>query len=677
MSAEAIRHENEELRRANEALQAQAQRDAATINALRASLQTKATDTKQKSAAVHASSAFSEQVQAKMPTEFGEFEMVVFSEPGQATGDIALIYGGRDQLRQAASAGPVLARVHSSCFTGEVVGSHRCDCGEQLSSSLRMIATQGVGVLLYLQQEGRGIGLINKLRAYNEQDDGLDTIDANLSLGLPADGREYGNAVAMLQNLGVTTVRLITNNPDKVSKLVEAGIRVDEQVAIVPKKITAPNFKYLQTKAIRMGHTLGARFHSVANGTEEVDLHALPWESSAPDAATNQAQSTAPVDFVMPTDRPAVLFSNQPPFPVVDVNDMWLSVCGFERNEVVGKTMRIIQGPLTERGEVGRLMDTIFLASLPEGTSSIEDIKHEQWSPPSASMWTKAQPSATDSTRPAVAATLINYTKAREPIRNEIEVMPVGSGAGGQEKPHLLAVSKFTQLSPGSVHRMPITDTVQNDSTTLQAMEAALKQFAAGGMVLVADDTDRENEGDLIVAAQFITPEQVAFMVQYCTGIVCVALEPEICDRLKLPLMVEKNEEYMGTKFCITVDKRLGVTTGVSAYDRAATINALANPITQPTDLVRPGHIFPLRCEPGGVVSRGGHTEASVDLCKLTGLVPAGCICELVRPGDTSGEMARREDMNIFARKHQIPTITIAQMQSYIKEHGREKSVHL
>lgn len=187
----------------------------------------------------------------------------------------------------------------------------------------------------------------------------------------------------------------------------------------------------------------------------------------------------------MPTDRPAVLFSNQPPFPVVDVNELWLKTCGFERSEVVGKTMRIIQGPLTERGEVGRLMDTIFLASLPEGASSIEDLKKEPWSPPSASMWTKAQPADTDVRQP-VAATLINYTKTREPMRNEIEVTPVG-GSDGLDKPHLLAVSKFTQLSASSL-TMPDTDTVPEGSSATEAMELALAHYATGGMVLVAGE---------------------------------------------------------------------------------------------------------------------------------------------------------------------------------------------
>lgn len=141
--------------------------------------------------------------------------------------------------------------------------------------------------------------------------------------------------------------------------------------------------------------------------------------------------------------------------------------------------------------------------------------------------------------------------------------------------------------------------------------------------------------GDLIVAAELITEQQVAFMVQHCTGIVCCAMTEEIADRLKLPLMVEQNEEYFGTKFCITVDggPGMGVTTGVSAWDRARTIRALADPATEPPQLVRPGHIFPLRYTVGGVLTRGGHTEASVDLSRWCGLVPAAAICELVKPG--------------------------------------------
>eukprot|EP01051_Picozoa_sp_SAG22_P001316 SAG22_NODE_50_length_24611_cov_74.139687_9_plen_667_part_00 len=654
-----------------ERLRAQAASDTATIVKLRAALAPEPASAVAPPAGGKLPEGFAEQVAAAMPTEFGQFEAVVFAEPGEPTGDIAMVYGGKEQLRAAASAGPALARIHSSCFTGEVVGSHRCDCGEQLTRSMQTVAKEGAGVVLYLQQEGRGIGLINKLKAYNKQDGGLDTIDANLALGLPADGRDYSHAAAMLSALGVSSVRLITNNPDKVEKLQQQGIAVVDRVPIVPTKITGPNFQYLRTKADRMGHVLGSRFQCQspgAGGGADATLQAdLPWEAGAAGAAAADAGR-----YVLPTDRPAVLFENKPPFPVVDVNDLWLGVCGFERSEVVGKTMRIIQGPLTERGEVGRLLDTIFLASLPEGGSAIEDMKNEQWSPPSASLWTKAQESEEGGARQPVAATLINYTKTREPMRNEIEVTPVGGADDGEAKPHLLAVSTFTHLSSPS-HTMPTTDDAAADSAaSASAMETALAHFKTGGMVLVADDLDRENEGDLIVAAEFITAEQVAFMVRWCTGIVCVAMDGELCDKLRLPLMVEQNEEYMGTKFCVTVDKKVGTTTGVSAYDRALTINALADPNTTPGDLVRPGHIFPLRYTPGGVLARGGHTEASVDLCKLTGLAPAGCICELVKHSEdnVSGEMAQRDDMTEFARLHNLPTITIAQMQAYVREHG-------
>ena len=258
------------------ALRAQASNDAATIQALRTSLEEMAGPSSSENTG---SDGFCQQVVATMPTEFGDFQLVVFAEPGQANGDIAMVYGSTEQLRQAASAGPVLARIHSACFTGEVVGSHRCDCGEQLTRSMKMIAQNGSGVVVYLQQEGRGIGLINKLKAYNKQDEGLDTIDANLALGLPADAREYGQAGSMLRHLGVSAVRLITNNPDKVDKLQATGIRVDDRISIVPEHITSPNYKYLQTKASRMGHMLGARFDRPAAGdTGDATLQKeLPW----------------------------------------------------------------------------------------------------------------------------------------------------------------------------------------------------------------------------------------------------------------------------------------------------------------------------------------------------------------------------------------------------------------
>jgi GTP cyclohydrolase II len=188
--------------------------------------------------------------QAALPTRFGPFNVAVFEVEGMPREAVALMRGPLD--------GDVtpLVRLHSECLTGDVLGSMRCDCGQQLSAALGLIATAGSGVLLYLRQEGRGIGLANKIRAYALQDTGLDTVDANLALGLPVDRREYASAAAILSELGLRQVRLLTNNPLKHAALEKHGIRVVERVPLaVPPN--AVNRDYLRTKADRMGHLLG------------------------------------------------------------------------------------------------------------------------------------------------------------------------------------------------------------------------------------------------------------------------------------------------------------------------------------------------------------------------------------------------------------------------------------
>ena len=181
---------------------------------------------------------------------------------------------------------------------------------------------------------------------------------------------------------------------------------------------------------------------------------------------------------------------------------------------------------------------------------------------------------------------------------------------------------------------------------TPTGVEDALVALRRGEMVLVVDDEDRENEGDLIMAAEHVTPSAVAFMVRHTTGLLCVAMPDERADELDLPLMVTKGNDPKGTAFTVTVDLREGVTTGVSAVDRAATIAALADPATQPADLTRPGHVFPLRARPGGVLQRAGHTESAVDLCRLAELTPAGLLAEVT---NDDGTMARRPQLARFA----------------------------
>lgn len=193
-------------------------------------------------------------------------------------------------------------------------------------------------------------------------------------------------------------------------------------------------------------------------------------------------------------------------------------------------------------------------------------------------------------------------------------------------------------------------------------VEEAIEQIRSGGMVVVTDDVDRENEGDLVIAADAASVEQVAFMVRHGTGIVCVALQGARLDQLQLPLMTQNGTEAMGTAFTVSVDARVGATTGVSASDRLATIEALIAADTAPEDLRRPGHVFPLRGRPGGVLERAGHTEAAVDLARLAGRYPAGVICEIVAE---DGEMSHGEVLLEFAAEHDLPVIAVADLIAY------------
>ncbi|MGH8104179.1 MAG: bifunctional 3,4-dihydroxy-2-butanone-4-phosphate synthase/GTP cyclohydrolase II [bacterium] len=193
----------------------------------------------------------------------------------------------------------------------------------------------------------------------------------------------------------------------------------------------------------------------------------------------------------------------------------------------------------------------------------------------------------------------------------------------------------------------------------LNTIQEAIEQIRRGQFVIVVDDEGRENEGDLVIAAEKVTPEAINFMATHARGLICCALTPERLEQLGVPLMVSDSEDRDATAFTITVDAKDGVTTGISAFDRAKTIRALIDPKTQPGDLQRPGHSNPLRARPGGVLQRAGHTEASVDLARLAGLYPAGAICEIMK-GD--GTMARLPELQEFAAKHDICIISIASL---------------
>jgi 3,4-dihydroxy 2-butanone 4-phosphate synthase/GTP cyclohydrolase II len=198
--------------------------------------------------------------------------------------------------------------------------------------------------------------------------------------------------------------------------------------------------------------------------------------------------------------------------------------------------------------------------------------------------------------------------------------------------------------------------------TGLDSIEQAIADIAAGKAVVVVDDEDRENEGDVVFAAEKATPELVAFTMTHCRGLLCVPLEGDALDHLELGQMAAQNTERMQTAFTVSVDAREGITTGISAADRARTIALLADPATTSYDLVRPGHVFPLRAKPGGVLRRPGHTEAAVDLARLAGLRPAGVICEIVQE---DGTMARLPQLREFAAEHGLALISIADLIAF------------
>ncbi|MEM9839181.1 MAG: 3,4-dihydroxy-2-butanone-4-phosphate synthase [Pseudomonadota bacterium] len=203
--------------------------------------------------------------------------------------------------------------------------------------------------------------------------------------------------------------------------------------------------------------------------------------------------------------------------------------------------------------------------------------------------------------------------------------------------------------------------------TGFVSVESAAVALAEGRMVIIADDEGRENEGDLVIGAEYADAAAINFMAMYGRGLVCCALAPEIIERLGLKPMVpqEENRSGFGTAFTVSVEASEGVTTGISAQDRARTVEVLINPESDPSELVTPGHMFPLRAVPGGVRERGGQTEASVDLAKLAGLRPGAVICEIM---NDDGTMARRPELEAFSAKHDIPITTTEALRQYLVE---------
>jgi 3,4-dihydroxy-2-butanone 4-phosphate synthase/GTP cyclohydrolase II len=408
-------------------------------------------------------------VSAHLPTKWGEFEALGFrriTSNGRVETALAIVLGDLTN-------GVPLVRVHSQCFTSEVLGSLRCDCNDQLEIAMRAIAAEGRGAVIYEHQEGRGIGLMAKLQAYALQDTGLDTVDANQALGFRADYRDFSLPAAVLHELRISQVRLLSNNPRKADALVQDGIEV---VARIPCEAqpTPHSLAYLRTKKDRMGHTL-------------------------------------------------------------------------------------------------------------------------RLEPPVSAMRSEAEPA--------------------------------------------------------------------DDRFEFASIHVALEELRAGRMIVVVDDEDRENEGDLTMAADMVTPEAINFMATHGRGLICLAMTGERLDELEIPAMVADNTALHRTAFTISIDVRgHDVTTGISAHDRAYTIMAAIDPSSEPADFARPGHVFPLRARPGGVLERRGQTEAAVDLATLAGLYPAGVICEIM---NHDGTMARGPDLIRFCKQHNLLMITVADLARY------------
>ncbi|KAM0897781.1 hypothetical protein ACQ4PT_022353 [Festuca glaucescens] len=269
---------------------------------------------------------------------------------------------------------------------------------------------------------------------------------------------------------------------------------------------------------------------------------------------------------------------------------------------------------------------------------------------------------------------------------NDGTLLPKSTSVRGQDHPNIdsdLPVGSVAaaEIISTDLSRVALADTFLNDEDDTEldldsptegfaSISDAIEDIRQGKLVIVVDDESRENEGDLILAASLVTPEAMAFIVRYSTGIVCVSMKEDDLERLNLPLMVssKENEEKLCTAFTITVDAKEGTTTGVSAKDRAKTVMTLASPDSKPQDFNRPGHIFPLKYREGGVLKRAGHTEAAVDLAVLAGLPPVGVLCEIV---DEDGSMARLPKLRVFAERENLKVVSIADLIRYRRKRDR------
>jgi 3,4-dihydroxy 2-butanone 4-phosphate synthase / GTP cyclohydrolase II len=262
---------------------------------------------------------------------------------------------------------------------------------------------------------------------------------------------------------------------------------------------------------------------------------------------------------------------------------------------------------------------------------------------------------ADESGQPTISSNGITNADSTEWHQQSLDASPQATVAGVEQS----GIAR----PPAPTEQSPRPDEASGDPVAcFSTVEAAVARIAAGGAVVVVDEHDRENEGDLVFAAEMASPELVAFMMSQCRGLICVPMPGEALDRLELAQMVANNTEVMGTAFTVSVDAATGVSSGISAADRARTIRLLADPATTGADINRPGHVFPLRAREGGVLRRAGHTEAAIDLARLAGLQPAGAICEIA---NVDGTMARLPELIEFCARHDLPLISIADLIAY------------
>ncbi|GKY99197.1 hypothetical protein MPSEU_000875100 [Mayamaea pseudoterrestris] len=511
--------------------------------------------------------------ETKLPTDLGQFQLRAYRVPDDGSvasrkllpalgGDPCVIYAtNHPPFRQSSL--PV--RIHDQCLTSEVFRSQRCDCKEQLQMALKHIQKHG-GCIIYLQQEGRGIGLANKIAAYALQDLGLDTVDANLHLGFPEDMREYNVVPSILADLQISSIQLMTNNPRKVKLLHDLGVRVDGTLPMVVPSTNQYNVKYMETKQRRMNHD------NLASVLLRSDANVVAESVASNDGA---GANTAAMSMMN----------------VIPVN-----------------------GGMVPRRVVDAQADAV--------------------------------------------PTSVNGSAAAD--TESVQVSVLVDNAAPASANDIAAIAEGVQAAQDGY--------CFGKQSVLDAIDA----IGRGNMVVVVDDMNRENEGDFIMAADQCSDLDMARIVRYSSGVVCVAMEEERMRQLELPPMVINNQDPKGTAFSVTVDahKKHGISTGISAFDRAKTIRLLADASTDASDFSRPGHIFPLRAKAGGVLERDGHTEAAVDLSKLAGRAPVGVLCEIVSEEHPT-EMMRLPELKRFCIRHGLVMTSIVDIAQYRRETER------